>query len=117
MQILDTKRSKNLNVELIKVKGHSSDYWNDKVDELAKEDNLLENVSSNILFLQSHDPNTSQRGIIKRALSNAFLKLALMITTSYDSINKNVSRELRNTNEYLMLSLSIAKLQNIAIQS
>src|SRR5260363_3524 len=37
LKILDTKCSKNLKMELIKVKGHSNNYWNDKVDELAKE--------------------------------------------------------------------------------
>src|SRR5260363_164786 len=37
LKILDTKHSKHLKVELIKVKGHSNDYWNDKVDELMKE--------------------------------------------------------------------------------
>ncbi|CAG8757641.1 23076_t:CDS:2, partial [Gigaspora margarita] len=37
LKILDTKRSKNLKVELIKVKEYNNNYWNDRVDKLAKE--------------------------------------------------------------------------------
>src|SRR6185437_16150658 len=37
LKIFDTKRIKNLKVELVKIKGHSNNYWNDRVDVLAKE--------------------------------------------------------------------------------
>ena len=36
-QIIDCCRTKNIDLELIKVKGYSMNYWNDKADKLVKE--------------------------------------------------------------------------------
>ena len=43
--VLKTVKEKELNVELIKVKAHSKDFWNEKADKLAKEASLTSNIS------------------------------------------------------------------------
>jgi len=53
-QIIDCCKTKEINLELIKVKGHSMNKWNDRADKLAKED-LLSN-----LILEVYEVTTSR---------------------------------------------------------
>jgi len=53
LKIIDIIRSKNIQIEWVKVKSHSRNRWNDKADSLAKKGTL----SRKIIFLEevSHE--------------------------------------------------------------
>ena len=53
-QIIDCCKTKEINLELIKVKGHSMNKWNDRADKLTKE-GLLSN-----LILKVYEVTTSR---------------------------------------------------------
>ena len=57
-QIIDCYRTKNINLELIKVKRHSINIWNDKADSLAKEELLSS------LILEAQEVTTSSIRVI-----------------------------------------------------
>jgi len=44
MKIIDLINTKNIQIELVKVKSHSKDKWNDKADSLAKKGTINERV-------------------------------------------------------------------------
>ncbi len=53
-QIIDCCKMKELKLELIKVKGHSSNIWNNRADQLAKEGLLSD------LILEAQEVITSK---------------------------------------------------------
>jgi ribonuclease HI len=44
MKIIDLINTKNIQIELVKVKSHSKNKWNDKADSLAKKGTISEKV-------------------------------------------------------------------------
>ena len=84
-QIIDCCRTKNIDLELIKVKGYSMNYWNDKADKLAKE-GLLSN-----LILKVQDVTTSgirvvltwRNKLIDSSLKT-FVNITIMISYEYE---------------------------------
>ena len=57
-QIIDCCRTKNIDLELIKIKSYSMNYWNDKADKLAKEGLLSD------LLLEVQDVTTSSIRVV-----------------------------------------------------
>ena len=56
LKIIETKQSKNLDLELIKVKGHSENKWNNEADRLAKI-----GLNAPELYIQNIDKNSRLR--------------------------------------------------------
>jgi len=44
MKIRELIRTKNIQIDLVKVKSHSKDKWNDKADSLAKKDAMSKEI-------------------------------------------------------------------------
>ena len=57
-QIIDCYRTKNIDLELIKVKSHSMNHWNDKADKLVKEGLISD------LLLEVQDVTTSSIRVV-----------------------------------------------------
>ena len=82
-QIIDCCRTKNIDLELIKVKSHSMNHWNDKADKLAKEGLLSD------LLLEVQDVTTSSIRVVltwRNKLIDSPLRTFINITivTSYE---------------------------------
>ena len=78
-QIIDCCRTKNIDLELIKVKSHSMNHWNDKADKLAKEGLISD------LLLEVQDVTTSSIRVAptwRNKLIDSPLRTFVNITTA-----------------------------------
>ena len=78
-QIIDCCRTKNIDLELIKVKSHSMNHWNDKADKLVKEGLLSD------LLLEVQDITTSSIRVVptwRNKLIDSPLRTFINITTA-----------------------------------
>jgi len=83
-QILNCCKTKEIKLELVKVKGHSSNIWNDKADRLAKEGLISD------LILEAQEVTTSKIRIFliwKEKIIDTALRsfINLTMTTIYES--------------------------------
>src|SRR5437868_1049185 len=88
-QILDCCKTKEIKLELVKVKGHSSNIWNDKADRLAKEGLISD------LILEAQEVTTSKIRIFptwKEKIIDTALRsfVNLTMTTIYESTWANL---------------------------
>jgi len=77
-QIIDCCRTKNIDLELIKVKSHSMNHWNDKADKLVKEGLISD------LLLEVQDITTSSIRVVpiwRNKLIDSPLRTFVNITT------------------------------------